>query len=71
MSEEKTAEVEQISVFRLAFGITYWMAVQGVVTFSALRDYAEHKSGWMWLSIFLLGWASLMVWYKVDKWRTP
>jgi hypothetical protein len=71
MSEEKTQEIERLSTFRLAFGITYWMGVQGCVAFSALRDFTEHKTGWMWLSIFLLFWASLMLWHKVDKWRAP
>ena len=79
MSEENTeAEaVERIGTFRLAFGITYWMSIQGVCAFAALREISE-GSGWMWLDILCmwldilcLGLATLMLWYKVDKWRTP
>jgi hypothetical protein len=71
VTQEKTQEIERLSTFRLTFGIAYWMGAQGFIAFTALRNYAEHKTGWMWLSIFLLFWASLMVWYKLDKWRTP
>ena len=71
MTQEKTQEIEQRSTFKLVFGITYWMGIQGIVAFTALRNFAEHNTGLMWLSVFLLLWSTLMVWYKLDKWRTP
>jgi hypothetical protein len=71
VTQEKTQEIEQRSTFKLVFGITYWMGIQGVTAWNTLHNYATGKTGLMWFSGFLVLWATLMVWYKLDKWRTP
>lgn len=71
MAEEKTAEIEQIPASRMVSRLGYWMVIQGIATFDTLHNYATHKYGVMWISIALLVCASLMLWYKIEKWRTP
>jgi hypothetical protein len=70
LTQSQTETVKYVSLFKLAFGITYWMAGQGFMTYAALRDHVQHQAGAMWICILLLGLATAMLWRRLDKWRT-